>query len=167
MVWLLKQPFSRFGHFKIRERHNLGMVGVVRTVTARPPRVAHMAASRAVTPCRHAGSVEQPGLGRSRLQRAAGPAPYCPASRCRHWCRRGRAALPSPRRRIRSSPMAPHRCLPCRWPCRCYERARCIHGIGYMAVPAVVSPIKVRQSLVPCRSRTRARFVRCACACAS
>jgi len=48
MVWLLKQPFSCFGRFKIHARHNLGMVGAVHAVTARTLHAAHMATSRVV-----------------------------------------------------------------------------------------------------------------------
>ena len=63
MVWLLEQPFSHFGHFKIHASHSLRMVGIVRAVTARPPHATHMTMSRAIISCHHAWLVEPPKFG--------------------------------------------------------------------------------------------------------
>ena len=76
------------------------MVAAIHAVTVRPPMPhtrLHPARSSWATML---GSSSPPGLGQGWPQRVAGPTLCCPTSRYCHWCRDGRAVLPSPRRRI-------------------------------------------------------------------
>ena len=130
VAWFQDHSFCFYGCFKIHARHSLTMVGAMRTITARQPYAAHMAASHAVTPCHHAGSVK-PAWAWPRLA-AASRWPHarlpCLAllSLVPPWPRYAVIASPS----HLHPPAALHRCLPCRWPYRCWMRACHIHGIG-------------------------------------
>ena len=112
------------------------------------------------------GRSSPPGLGRGWPQRAVGPAlaalPRATAIGATT------SALRCRRLTVASAPpygSAPLSALLVALPLLCarlvYPRHR------HMAVPTMASPIKARQSLMPCRSWMRARLVRSTCVCVS